>query len=113
MRLTVATGSDWFGSRHAEHGRTTVEPLAHGVTHAGRLTLVVALILASIGILFSPANRAGAATVFQSGQVFASTGNSTVSVYDPASGNLLSSLTDNTSSPTRPARHGTPTGTCT
>ncbi len=37
--------------------------------------------------------------MFQSGQVFASVGNSTVNVYDPSSGNLLDSLVDNTSEP--------------
>ncbi len=55
--------------------------------------------MGSIGILFSPSTKAGATTVFQSGQVFASTGAATVSVYDPSSGNLLSSLTDNTGEP--------------
>ena len=34
--------------------------------------------------------------MFQSGQIFASVGNSSVNVYDPSSGNLLNTLTDDT-----------------
>ena len=99
MRLTVATGSAGFGEV-PEQWEDPAGSFAHGVaTRRVTLAMVLALVLASIGIVFSPANRAGAATVFQSGQVFASTGNSTVSVYDPASGNLLTSLTDNTAEP--------------
>ncbi len=62
------------------------------------------LLLGAIGLLFSPAKSAGASgttatTVTQSGQVFASVGNSTVNIYDPTSGNLLNALVDNTSEP--------------
>ncbi len=61
------------------------------------LALSAVLILGCVGILFSPAKPAGAAgpTTFASGQVFASVGGGTVNVYDPASGNLLNSFTDN------------------
>lgn len=98
MRLTVAAGNAESGGTSEWEG--AAGPSVHGITtRRVALALVLALVLSSIGIVFSPAKRAGAATVFQSGQVFASTGNSTVSVYDPSSGNLLTSLTDNTSEP--------------
>ena len=55
------------------------------------------MLLACVGTLISPAKKAGASTtVFASGQVFASVGFSNVSVYDPSSGNLLNTLTDDT-----------------
>ena len=47
------------------------------------------------GLLFTP-QRAGAATVFGLGQVFASVGNSQVNIYDPVSDSYLTTLTDNT-----------------
>ncbi len=65
-------------------------------------SLLAALMLAAtVGIVFTTTitRSAGAATPFASGQVFASVGNSTVSVYDPASGNLLNSLVDHTGEP--------------
>ena len=48
--------------------------------------LSAVLILGGVGLLFSPAKPAGAATPgpFTSGQVFASVGGGTVNVYDPA-----------------------------
>ncbi len=67
------------------------------------MTLLLALVLlvGSVGVLLGSSKPAGAdtPTVFQSGQIFASVGNSTVNVYDPSSGNLLDSLVDNTSEP--------------
>ncbi len=61
------------------------------------LTLAVVLVLGCVGLLFSPAKSAGADTVFASGQVFASVGNSTVNVYDPSTGALIPPpLVDNT-----------------
>ena len=74
------------------------------VTHGlgwRHMTLLLALVLVvgSVGVLLGSAKPAGADTVFQTGQVFASVGNSTVNVYDPSSGNLLDSLVDNTDEP--------------
>ena len=58
------------------------------------------LILACVGTLISPANKASAdTTVFQSGQVFASVGGSMVNVYDQNSGDLVNTLTDSTNDP--------------
>jgi hypothetical protein len=68
----------------------------------GRQTLVVVLatlLLAATGIVFTANGAARADTVFQSGQVFASTGFSTVGVYDASSGNQVSTLTDSTGEP--------------
>ena len=51
----------------------------------GRRSLTVVLatvLLAAAGIVFTPGGVARADTVFQSGQVFASVGFSTVNVYD-------------------------------
>jgi hypothetical protein len=59
------------------------------------IALTCLIILSAIGVLFSP-GKASAATVTQSGQVFASVGNSSVNIYDPASGNLLNTLNDGT-----------------
>jgi hypothetical protein len=63
----------------------------------GRATvgMVTMLILSAIGVLFS-GGVAHAGTVTQTGQVFASIGNSNVNVYDPTSGNLLNTLNDGT-----------------
>ncbi len=63
------------------------------------LLLALVLVVGSVGVLLGSAKPAGADTVFQTGQVFASVGNSTVNVYDPSSGNLLDSLVDNTDEP--------------
>lgn len=60
------------------------------------LALAIVLMLGSLGILLSPSRPAGADTVFQSGQVFASVGFSQVNVYDAASGSQVTSLTDGT-----------------
>jgi hypothetical protein len=64
------------------------------------LTAVLAILLvAAAGIVFTPGGAARADTVFQSGQVFASVGFSTVNVYDGSSGNHLTSLVDSTGEP--------------
>ncbi|HEX3333173.1 MAG TPA: Ig-like domain repeat protein [Acidimicrobiales bacterium] len=49
--------------------------------------------------MFGPVSPARGDTVFQSGQVFASVGFSTVNVYDANSGNTLTSLADSTGEP--------------
>jgi sugar lactone lactonase YvrE len=73
------------------------DPRPHGAAwRRGALAVAAVLVFGAIGVVISPAKPAGA-TVFQSGQVFASVGNSTVNVYDPSSGNLVTSLTDATS----------------
>jgi hypothetical protein len=64
------------------------------------LALVAALILGCVGILFGTPKSAGAdTTVFQSGDVFASVGDSTVYAFDAASGDQVATLQDNTSEP--------------
>ncbi len=59
------------------------------------IALATLMILSAIGVMFTSL-PAHASTVTQSGQVFASVGNSNVSIYDPASGNLLNTLNDGT-----------------
>jgi hypothetical protein len=61
--------------------------------------VLATFLLAAVAIVFTPSGAARADTVFQSGQVFASTGFSTVGVYDAASGNQITSLTDDTGEP--------------
>ena len=66
----------------------------------GVATVLATLILfATVGIVLGESSPARAATVFQSGQAFASVGFSTVNVYDPASGNQVTSLVDSTAEP--------------
>ncbi len=92
MRLSMAHSSG------AGNGRADVAPeLFSAVWRRVTLFITAVLILACVGILISPAKKAGASTtVFASGQVFASVGFSNVGVYDPSSGNLLNTLTDDT-----------------
>ena len=78
--------ADWADTGYEVHGRAW---------RRMALALAAILVLGCVGLLFSPAKRAGASTVFASGQVFASIGGSQVSVFDPASGNLLNTVTDN------------------
>ena len=54
------------------------------------------IMLAAVALVVTPGGVARADTVFQSGQVFASVGFSTVNVYDPASGDQITSLVDDT-----------------
>ena len=64
------------------------------------LALAAALILGCVGILFGTPKSAGAdTTVFQSGDVFASVGNSSVYAFDAASGDQVATLQDNTGEP--------------
>ena len=58
------------------------------------LMLSLVLVLGSVGILFGSAKPAGADTVFQSDDVFASVGFGGVNVYD-GSGNQINALMDN------------------
>jgi hypothetical protein len=61
------------------------------------LTVVLAtLILAAVTLVVAPGGTARADTVFASGQVFASVGNSTVNVYDQSGGAPLDTLQDST-----------------
>jgi hypothetical protein len=95
MRLSNAYSS---GDRH---GGTAVAPdFSSSVWRRSTLLFTAVLLLACIGTLISPAKKAGAdTTVFASDQVFASVGFSAVNVYDPSSGNLISTLTDDTNEP--------------
>jgi hypothetical protein len=65
------------------------------------LALAVVLMLGCVGVLFGTPKSAGAdtPTVFQSGQVFASVGDSLVYTFDPASGNQVATLQDDTDEP--------------
>ena len=81
-----AVTADWVDAGYEVHGRAW---------RRMALALAVTLVLGCVGLLFSPAKRAGAATVFGSGQVFTSVGNSQVNIYDPVSGSYLTTLTDN------------------
>ena len=98
MRLSIgrvsASGHTASGTADWDDSGTEV---FGAVWHRMALALSAVLILGCVGILFSPAKPAGAAgpTTFASGQVFASVGGGTVNVYDPVSGNLLNSFTDN------------------
>ena len=62
--------------------------------------LLAVLVMASTALVFAgtSAKPAGASTVFASGQVFASVGSASVSVYDPATANQINTLTDSTGS---------------
>ncbi len=85
---TPSHATDWDDTGPGVHGKAA---------RRMSLTLAVVLVLGCVGLLFSPAKSAGADTVFASGQVFASVGNSTVNVYDPSTGALIPPpLVDNT-----------------
>ena len=68
------------------------------------LALAVVLVLGSVGILLGSSKPAGADTpLFASGQVFASVGNSAVSIYSQGAGNpLVNDSTTGCKSPTPP-----------
>ncbi len=72
---------------------------AVGTARRSVAVVLATLLLAAVAIVFTPSGAARADTVFQSGQVFASTGFSQVGVYDQGSGNLISTLTDSTGEP--------------
>ncbi len=69
--------------------------------HCVAAFLATLVVIAMVGVVLPPSGVAHAdgSTVFQSGQVFASVGNSTVNVFDPSSGNVIDSLVDNTGEP--------------
>ena len=102
MRLSMARVAADNGTTPSDTGNP--DDRGFGVRTAAwrrmALALAAALILGCVGILFGTPNSAGAdTTVFQSGQVFASVGFSTVNVYDGSSGNQITSLTDDTGEP--------------
>ena len=76
-------------------GTTVLQGVVGGAQRALAVVLAT-LLLTTVAIVFTPNGAARADTVFQSGQVFASIGYSQVGVYDQGSGNLLSTLTDDT-----------------
>ena len=93
MRLSMARSYGRLGTASPMPGPELFSTVWRRVT----LLITAVLILACVGTLLSPAKKAGASTtVFASGQVFASVGFSNVNVYDPSSGNLLNTLTDDT-----------------
>ncbi len=99
MRRTSTRANDGAETR----GNALRAISLHGVAEMGRRGLVAivaaCLLVAAAGIVLAPSGPARADTVFQSGQVFASVGFSTVNVYDPASGNQVTSLVDSTGEP--------------
>jgi hypothetical protein len=101
MRLSIARASAADG--HLGSDTASRNDIGFDIRNATwrriALALAAVLILGCMGILFGSPSPAGADTVFQSGQVFASVGFSTVNVYDAASGDQVSSLTDDTGEP--------------
>ena len=77
------------------------------------LVLSAILVLGCIGVVFGSSKPAGAATVFASGQVFASVGSVQVNVYDPTTGNQVNTLNDGTGSLSPAGAPSTPTVTST
>jgi hypothetical protein len=98
MRLSIARVSAAGG--HTESADSAFD-VRGAFWRRMSLALAAALILGCVGILLGTPKSAGAdtPTVFQSGQVFASVGNSTVNTYDPASGDQVAALVDNTNEP--------------
>jgi hypothetical protein len=99
MRLSVAGAS---GERRGAAPQTIEDgPVRTGVLAATRrhVTTLMAMVIlfGTVGVVFA-STAARADTVFQSGQVFASTGFSEVDVYDASSGNFITPLIDNTNS---------------
>src|ERR1700728_708798 len=101
MRLSIARVSAADGHTPGDtFNRSDIGFDVRGATwRRMAVALAAVLILGCVGILFGSSSPAGADTVFQSGQVFASVGFSTVNVYDAASGGQVSSLTDDTGEP--------------
>ncbi len=98
MRLSIGRVSAGHTTSGTAHWGDTSDAVHGAVWRRAALGLVAVLILGCVGLLFNPAKPAGAANPpnpFASGQVFASVGGGTVNVYDPSSGNLLGSMTDN------------------
>ena len=94
MRLSMAPTSV---SDHGQSREDAGHVLLGGIGRRLTLLVTLVLVLGCIGTLISPAKKAGAdTTVYQSGQVFASVGFSQVNIYDPGSGNLINTLTDDT-----------------
>ena len=102
MRLRMARAHASGGGAAPPHGILDLDEVysgAHGTRRRVALAVAVVLLLGAVGTLISPGKPASAATVFQSGQVFASVGNSTVNVYDPTSGDQVTSLNDGLNEP--------------
>jgi hypothetical protein len=98
MRTSQARATGWSdaGSYETVDGGAALGDLtAKGARYLS--VLLATLLLAAVTLVFTPAGTARASTIFQSGQVFASVGFSTVNVYD-TSGNALTPLTDTSNS---------------
>src|SRR5271163_2850845 len=104
MRLSIARVSAADGHTPGDTG-VNRDSIGFDVRGASwrrmAVALAAALVLGCVGILFATPKSAGAdtPTVFQSGEVFASVGNSTVYTFDPASGAQVATLQDNTDEP--------------
>jgi len=103
MRLSIARVS--AADRHTPGSTVNRDDIGFDVRGATwrrmAVALAAALVFGCVGILFATPESAGAdnATVFQSGGVFASVGNSTVYAFDPASGDQVATLQDTTDEP--------------
>jgi hypothetical protein len=103
MRLSIARASAAEGHTPGDtlHQDDTWFDVRSASWRRMPLALAAVLVLGCVGILFATPGSAGAdtPTVFQSGQVFASVGDSTVYSFDPASGDQVATLQDNTDEP--------------
>ncbi len=88
-------------SAHTTRADSTTPRLVVTTRHSAALFLATLILFATVGVVLTTGapKPAGASSIFASGQVFASVGNSTVNMYDPTSGDLLDSLVDNTNEP--------------
>ena len=102
MRLSIARAS---AGSHTQGDTMNRDDTGYAMHGAGwrrmALALAVVLLLGSVGILVGSTKPAGADTpLFASGQVFASVGNSAVSVYSQGAGNpLVTRLNDGLQEP--------------
>jgi hypothetical protein len=101
MRLSIARVSAAGGHTDAANRDDSGFDVRGAVWRRMALALAAALVLGCVGILFGSPKPAGADTpVFASGQVFASVGNSAVSVYSQGAGNpLVTRLNDGLQEP--------------
>ena len=102
MRLSIARASEGEHTPGDAEDQDDTGLDVHGAAwRRMALALAAALILGCVGIVFGSSKPAGADTpLFASGQVFASVGNSAVSVYSAGSGNpLVTRLNDGLKEP--------------
>src|SRR6202035_2069713 len=97
------------GGDHSDVHSPQEEPMTKPDTHvqlrwakwhhraAGMMAMCIGV--AALGLVGVGTAQADSTTLFQKGQVFASTGNGDVSIYDAGSGNLIDTLNDGTGEP--------------